>query len=105
MSTLGKGQLIGLEDALNERINSSSLKCITTKGLLMGFKKDDFSHFVQKDPEIQEKFLELSVCKDNVTSNIINSIKENRIEFSKPLFESQNLNLDDSIKKIDKKKQ
>ena len=50
--TVGKGQLIGLEDIVNNRYNTISLRCISLKGVLVAIKAADVMFYIIRDQEL-----------------------------------------------------
>lgn len=67
-----KGQILGLEDILNGRRLTTSVKCITKKGSILKIKKEEFLRIIQKDNK-SLKYLE--GVKESRDENTIGKLK------------------------------
>ena len=52
MAVISKGQMVGFNDVIDNRAYTTSLKCISSEGIVLAIKVEEFIHKMQKDPKI-----------------------------------------------------
>lgn len=66
-----QGNLIGTEDAINQRNYSTTVKCSSLTGSLFTLKIEDFNHWVGKNEKTMRMIREMSLEKDKNTKRKI----------------------------------
>ena len=72
ISIVSKGQILGLEDTLNGRRYTTSVKCITKGGSIFKIGKEEFFKIIQKDTK-SIKYIEM--FKQVMDQNTMGKVK------------------------------
>lgn len=81
----GKDQLLGWEDAINDRDHTTSARCISQSGKVLQIKVEDFLHNVQKDDRTWNMFGALGHERDDITKEQIIDAKRAQKKYSTPM--------------------
>ena len=71
IATVGRGQLICLEDVVKNRYNTTSAKCLTQNGILLAFKAQDILYYSKRDFSMYLKYIEMTNIEDGKRMNYI----------------------------------
>jgi CRP-like cAMP-binding protein len=64
MAVISKGQMIGFNDVIDNRAYATSLKCISSQGVVLAIKAEEFINKMQSSVTIWRKLLKLAEEKD-----------------------------------------
>ena len=63
----GRGQVIGWEDVMRRRLSTTMMRCISSSGILIQIKSNEFMTNVRRDMTLHQKFIKLTRKKDKQT--------------------------------------
>mgnify|MGYP006122256283 CR=1 FL=1 len=64
MAVISKGQMIGFNDVIDNRAYATSLKCISSQGVVLAIKSEEFINKMQSSVTTWRKLLKLAEEKD-----------------------------------------
>lgn len=72
----GRGHLIGFDDIVNNRLSTTTVRCLSNTGTLLAIDSSKFLNCVNRDEEMVKKFKNYSLEKeDQIVYKIFNSNK------------------------------
>jgi hypothetical protein len=85
VSILGVGQLLCIEDILNDRNHTVTARCISKKGVLMAITAEDFLRHMSKDYENWAMIGEATIERDEATKEKLRDTKRALVKYNEPM--------------------
>jgi hypothetical protein len=73
--------MIGFNDVIDNRFHSTSVKCLSSHGVIFAIKAEEFLHKMQRDPAMWRNVKKLAKEKDSDLDNQIWSASYNLSKF------------------------
>ena len=85
MAIVGIGHVIGLEDFLNNRRMTTSVRCISDTGLLHAITGEDFFKFMSKDTGTWSMIGSAAVERDEATKGKLIKTRKDINKYNEPI--------------------